>query len=90
MRRISPSVCQLSAQLVDVFGKITIHFIAGNEILRVHIYNVQHNYSAQDEYSSQIGFSSKKGVIAIEKFLRSTLSYLPHQIYEDFAREHQI
>lgn len=90
MRRIPPKRMLVKCSIDRCFWKIIAHFIVENEILQVHIYNVQHNYSAQDEYSSQVGFSSKKGVIAIEKFLRSTLSYLPHQIYEDFAREHQI
>ena len=82
-------VCISTINLIPT--KLTINlYWPLHACLQVHIYNVQHNYSTQDEYSSQIGCSSKKGAIAIEQVLRSTLSYLPHQICEDFAREHQI
>ena len=52
--------------------KITIHTIEGNEILRVHTYQVNHNHMAQYECSSKVRVSSKRGDVVVEDVFKTT------------------
>ena len=49
----SPKKMSVKCSIDDYPWKITTHVVTGNEILRVHTYQVNHNHIAQDECSSK-------------------------------------
>ena len=57
--------------------KITIHVVEGNEILRVHTYQVNHNHMAQDECSSKVRVSSKRGDVFVEDVFKQLQNISP-------------
>ena len=66
------------------------HAIEGNEILRVHIYQVKHNHIAHDECSYEVGISSKRVIVVVEDVFRTTPVYLSRQICKDFEHDHGV
>ena len=66
------------------------HAIEGNEILRVHIYQVNHNHIAHDECSYEVGISSKRVIVVVEDVFRTTPVYLSRQICKDFEHDHGV
>ena len=68
----------MKCSIDDCPWKITTHAMAGNEILRVHTYRVNHNHIAQDECPSKVKVNSKRCAVIVEDVFRTTPDYLPH------------
>ena len=74
----------------DCPWKITAHAIAGNEILRVHTFRINHSHIVQDQCSSKVKVSSKRGVVIVGDVFKTTPDYLPRQICKDFSHDHGV
>ncbi|KAL6347439.1 hypothetical protein AAG906_025154 [Vitis piasezkii] len=89
-KKNSPMHMSVKCSVEGCPWKITAHAVEGNVILRVHIYQVNHNHIAQDECSSKVKVSSKRGAVVVEDVFRTTPDYLPRQICKDFERDHGV
>nr|CAN61574.1 hypothetical protein VITISV_023349 [Vitis vinifera] len=89
-KKNSPTHMSVKCSVEGCPWKITAHAVEGNVILRVHIYQVNHNHIAQNECSSKVKVSSKRGAVVVEDVFRTTPDYLPRQICKNFERDHGV
>ena len=86
----SPKHMSVKCSIDDCPWKITAHAIAGNEILRVHTFRINHSHIVQDQCSSKVKVSSKRGAVIVGDVFKTTPNYLPLQICKDFSHDHGV
>lgn len=67
---------------------MTYHIVSASNVVQVHTFVNEHNHIMEDVITSQPLVRSNHESTIIDEVIQSTLDYQPHQICENFVREH--